>query len=141
MEILNQYNEQVAAFAARVFLGLLFFFQGRDVIFKIGVKTVINTYQYDFANKGIPKFMTSFALVFNAYVQLIGGLLLIVGLFQYPALYLLALHLLITAFGFSFNEAMWDVKHVWPRFVLILFLLAIPSSWQKFSLDYLIINP
>lgn len=141
MEIINQYHDVFAAFIARVFLGCLFFFQGYDAVFNIKIENVIETFENEFSKKGIPKFFIVFAVWFTSYTELIGGALLIVGLFQYAALYLLGINLLIAAIGFGINTAMWDLRHVFPRLALILFLLIIPQSLNTISLDKLFINP
>jgi len=137
MENINQYHELASVFAARVFLGLLFFFQGYDSVFKIKIKNVIEAYQINFYNKGIPKFLTVCGAWFTSGTALIGGFLLILGLFEYAALYLLAINLVITATGFGINTPMWDTRFVFPRLILLLFLLIVPPAWHAWSLDNL----
>ena len=66
--------------------------------------------------------------------------MLILGLFQYPALILLGLNLLMVAVAFGLNTAMWDTKYVLPRLILLLFLLIAPPAWDQWSLDVLIFN-
>lgn len=137
MEIINQYHYIIAALIARVFLGCLFFFQGYDAIFNVKIQNVISVFEDDFTKKGIPKFMTICASWFTTYTELICGFLLILGLFEYAALYLLGINLMIAAIGFGINSPIWDTRHVAPRLFLILFLLAIPQSWNVLSLDYI----
>ena len=141
MDDINQYHQIAAATIARVFLGILFFFQGYDSVFKVKIKNVIETYQNSFTQNGIPKYFTSIAVWFTSCTALIGGMLLIIGLYQYTALYLLGLNLLITAVGFGMNTAMWDTKFVFPRLILIIFLLAIPPTWNCLSVDTLFFLP
>lgn len=138
MEIINQYHVVAAIFVARVFLGILFFFQGYDAIFNIKLKQVIETYHNTFVNKGIPKFLTISASWFTSYTALIGGFLLIIGLCEYSVLYLLGLNLIITAIGFSINNPMWNTRFVLPRLILIIFLLIVPQNRNIWSLDYLL---
>ncbi|HXB40226.1 MAG TPA: DoxX family membrane protein [Bacteroidia bacterium] len=140
MEIINQYHEIVAVLIARVFLGCLFFFQGYDAIFNVKLENVIATFEASFLNKGIPNFLTASASMFTCYTELIGGTLLIFGLFEYVALYLLGLNLIIAAIGFGINAALWDTKYVLPRLLLILFLLVVPQAWNTLSLDYFILK-
>lgn len=140
MEILYQYHETAATFIARVLLGFLFFFQGYDAVFRIKVRNVVDTYDNLFENRGIPRFMTTAAAWYTSLTELICGFLLIVGLFEYAALYLLALNLLMASFAFGINTPLWDTKHVWPRLVLLLFLLVVPVAWNNWSLDYLLFN-
>jgi len=138
MEVINQYHEIAAVLIARVFLGCLFLFQGYDAVFKIGLENIISTFQINFENKGIPKFFIVAASWFTSYTELICGSLLIVGLFEYCALYLLGINLIVAAIGFGINTPMWDTRHVIPRLLLILFLLTVPSAWNILSLDHLI---
>jgi uncharacterized membrane protein YphA (DoxX/SURF4 family) len=139
MESLTYYHEITAVFIARVFLGLLFFFQGYDAVFNVKIKNVINTYQDSFSNIGVPKFLTISGAWFTSFVELIGGLLLIFGVFEYYTLYLLGLDLLIASIAFGIATPMWDTRHVFPRLALLIFLLAIPTSWNVLSLDNLVI--
>lgn len=140
MGSLTQYHEITAAFIARVFLGLLFFFQGYDAVFNVKIRNVIEAYQSSFSNIGVPKIFTISGAWFTSFVELIGGLLLIFGVFEYYTLYLLGLDLLIASVAFGIAQPMWDTRHVFPRLVLLIFLLAIPASWNVLSLDNLFIH-
>jgi len=140
MEHINQYHYIIAALVARVFLGCLFFFQGYDAVFNVRIKHVISTFETDFANKGIPGFLTVIASWFTTLTALIGGALLILGLFEYTALYLLSANLIIAAIGFGINTPVWDTRHVFPRLVLTLLLLIMPQSWNVISLDHLFLK-
>lgn len=137
MEIIEQYHYASAITIARVFLGFLFLFQGYDAVVKIGMKTVINTYQERFIRRGVPRSLISLAALFTSYTELICGGLLIFGLFEICALYLLGLNLVIAGIGFGMNEPLWDTRNVFPRLVLLLLLLMTPTEWHSFSLDHL----
>jgi uncharacterized membrane protein YphA (DoxX/SURF4 family) len=137
MEIISHYHCLYAALLARVFLGCLFFFQGYDAVFKVKIENVVETFEHEFSGKKIPGFLIVFASWFTCYTELIGGFLLIIGLFQYPVLCLLGINLIIAAIGFGINTPMWSTRHVFPRLILILFLLVIPQSWNLASLDTL----
>jgi uncharacterized membrane protein YphA (DoxX/SURF4 family) len=135
MEIINQQHYIVAAFIARVILGCLFFFQGYDAVFRIKVKNVYNSLENNFNKSGIPSSLTFYASWFTCLSELICGGLLIIGLFQYPALYILGLNLIVASIGFGITTPMWDTKHVLPRLVLILILLLIPNEYNKWTID------
>lgn len=138
MESLIQYHEIVAVFLARIFLGLLFFFQGYDAVVNIKVKNVVTTYQSTFENKGIPKFITVCGVWYTSYSELIGGTLLILGLFEHCALYMLGMNLIIASAAFSINTPMWDMRFLFPRLAVLLFLLLVPPSWNVWAFDNLI---
>lgn len=135
METINGYHEIAAVFIARIFLGCLFFFQGYDAVFRIRIRNVISTFEANFSGRGIPKYLTVAASWFTSCTELICGLLLIAGLFEYMALYLLGLNLIVAAVGFGINTPMWDTRHVLPRLLLLVFLLSTPAAWHVFSLD------
>jgi putative oxidoreductase len=139
--IISHYHCLFAALLARVFLGCLFFFQGYDAVFKVKIKNVVETFEDEFSKSRIPKSLIVFASWFTSYTELIGGALLILGLFQYAALCLLGINLLIAAIGFGINVPMWNTRHVFPRLILILFLLIVPQSWNVASLDTLFFKP
>lgn len=141
METINQYQYEVAVLIARVFLGCLFLFQGYDAVFNVKIKNVIATFENDLIREGIPRFLIVWGSWFTSYSELIGGTLLIVGLFQYPVLFMLGLNIIIAAIGFGINTPVWDTRHVFPRLVLLLLLLIVPQSWNTFSIDHLIFKP
>lgn len=141
MEFINQYHYTAAVFIARVFLGLLFFFQGYDKVVTIKIKNVLLTYKSPFEKVGIPKFLTTIGVYYTSYSELIGGLLLVFGLFQYVALYMLGINIIMASVAFSMSRPMWDMRFVVPRLALLLFLLATPKSWHIWTLDNLFFNP
>ena len=130
-------NQQIAAFIARVFLGFLFFFQGYDALFNVKIKNIVSAYVDEFAYKGIPKFFTIAGAWFTSYIEFFGGLLLVLGIFQPYTLYLLGLDLLLASIAFGISKPMWDMRFVFPRLILLIFLLAIPNSWNVISFDHL----
>lgn len=127
----------MAGLIARLFLGFLFFFQGYDAIFNVKIRNIISAYSDEFANKGIPKFITIIGAWYTSYIEFIGGLLLILGVFQQYTLYLLGLDLLLASVAFGISKPMWDMRFAFPRLILLIFLLVIPSSWNAISLDNL----
>ncbi len=136
METITQ-QQITAAFIARIFLGLLFFFQGYDAVFNVKIKNVIQAYENSFASKGIPRFLTIGGAWFTSFIEFIGGLLLIFGVFQYYVLSFLGLDLIIASIAFGVSTPMWDTKHVFPRLLLLLLLLIMPQAWNAISLDNL----
>ncbi len=136
MQTLIDYKEIIAFSIARIFLGFLFFFQGYDAVVKIKMRNVIDTYHVQFENKGIPKWLIKTGVYFTSLTELLGGTLLLFGFGTYPALILLGLNLLVAAVGFGISTPMWDTRFVFPRLILIVFLLLAPLQWNLFSVDY-----
>lgn len=136
MQTLIQNHYTIAVLIARFFLGFLFFFQGYDAIVRVGIKNVIETFHIPLSAKGIPKTFTVIGVWFTSYIQLIGGLLLIIGFVKYYVLYLLGIDLIVASIAFGFIKPMWDMQFVFPRMVILIFLLIVPSQWDVFSVDY-----
>lgn len=141
MELFDCFHYIAGTSIARIFLGFLFFFQGYDAIFKIGLKQVTDTYQEKFGPKGIPRFLTALTAWYTSSTALICGVFVIFGIFEFFSLYLLGLNLVITGIGFGMNQPLWDTRHVLPRLALLLLLLLTPLEWHCFTLDHLVFNP
>lgn len=134
---MHTYHHEVAVvLIARVFLGFLFFFQGYDAVFKIKLKGVIDTIEAPLSTLGVPKFFIILGAYFTSYVELIGGFFLIIGFVKYYSLYFLGIDLIIASIAFGITKPMWDMQFVFPRLVLLLFLLVVPSYWDVISIDY-----
>jgi putative oxidoreductase len=121
---------------ARIFLGILFLAQGYDKVFKIGISEVINNFEYPVRLRHLPRFPLVMAAYFTSCIELICGFLLIVGFMKYYALYLLGIDLLIVCASLALLEPLWDMKHVFPRLLLLLIVLVLPAEWSVFSIDY-----
>jgi uncharacterized membrane protein YphA (DoxX/SURF4 family) len=130
-------NFAVALFTVRVVAGILFFFQGYDKVFNVGMAEIRETMIAGFAPKKIPASVVSVIAPLTSWIELLCGFLLIIGFFKYYAIYLLCLNLLIVVFGLSLSKPMWENNHVFIRLFLITILLLAPVEWDRFSLDYI----
>lgn len=128
----------IAVFIARVFLGLLFFFQGYDAVFRIKIKGVVETIFSPLKEKGFPNSLIYFGVYFTSYAELLCGFSLIIGFLKFYSLYLLGIDLLIASIAFGTIKPMWDMQFVFPRLALLIFLLVIPSYWDVISVDYVL---
>ncbi len=127
-------------FFIRALLGIIFFFQGYGKVFTMGLSQVYDRFFKDFETTILPKWLIVSTAYYTSYVELIGGFLLIIGLFRKQALYLLALDLLIVSFGHGFVEPIWDLSHVIPRAVLVSALFLLPPEWDRWNADTLLIK-
>lgn len=132
------YNETIAVFIARVILGVLFFAQGYDKVFRVKIEGVISAFAQPVYNKRIPRFLLVLIAYYTSYVELIGGLLLILGLAKEYVMAFLGLDLIFVAIAFSIIKPMWDMQYFFPRLVLLLFLVIVPFGWDRLSVDYLL---
>jgi uncharacterized membrane protein YphA (DoxX/SURF4 family) len=129
-------REMEAVLLVRVFLGLLFFLQGYDKIFRIKVSQVIENIHTPLAARGVPNFFSVLGAYFTSYTELICGATLIIGFAKYWSLYLLGFDMLFAAIAFGIVEPMWDMRHIFPRLAMLIFLLIMPSQWDVISVDY-----
>lgn len=133
-------NQQVAVLTLRLLLGFIFLMQGYGKVFSYGVNSIYKMFFATEAYANIPDFLLLGAAYYTSYVELIGGLLLVIGLKRDYALYALASVLVIVTFGHGYAEGIWDLSHVLYRSILLIALLLLPSQWDRFSVDYYINN-
>jgi putative oxidoreductase len=127
-----------AVFIPRIFLGILFFVQGYDAIFRVKLKNVVSTFQQPLANRGVPNTLITAGVYITSFSELIGGGLLFLGIAKCFVLCLLGCNILLASVAFSIMKPMWDMQYVFPRLVLIIYLLVIPPQWDLLSLDVLL---
>ena len=125
-------------FFIRALLGIIFFMQGFGKIFTIGVANLYNMFFKDFEKTFLPKWLIWITAYYTSYVEVICGLLLIIGLFKKYALYLLAIDLLVVSFGHGLLEPIWDLQHVIPRAILLIALFLLPQEWDRWNADKLL---
>ena len=132
-------NKTVAALTLRLILGFIFLMQGFGKVVTWGLEKV---YQADFFQgtfEGLlPNSIIWATAYYTSYIELIGGLLLVLGFKTNYALYALASVLIIVTFGHGLAEPIWDLPHVMYRTILLVALLLLPRDWDRFSLDNLI---
>ena len=131
-------HESIALCFLRVFTGMLFLFQGYDKIFRMRMDNLIETIKPAYLNIGIPISMIRLFAYFTSYIELVGGFLLILGLLKITALYALGFDLLIASIGMAILNPMWDMKHVFPRLILVIFLIIYPTAADLLALDHII---
>ena len=95
--MITDLNLIIAIATARIFVGILFFFQGYDKIFNIGMKQLRQTMSANLGNHKLPDSFIGVVAISTSWIELLGGFLLIIGFFKYFALYLLCIDLLIVA--------------------------------------------
>lgn len=131
-------NKALALFVIRIVAGVLFFMQAYDRLFNVRIEGVLNAFSQVLSQKKISRSLQRSVIILSAYAELSGGLLLILGLFKYVALYILGIDLLFAAIAFSIIKPMWDMQYYFPRLVLVIALLLIPGQWDVFTIDYLL---
>jgi len=133
-----QINKQIAVLTIRLILGLVFFFQGFGKIFKFGLDAVFQNFFLKGYSKLLPEFLLLFTAYYTSLIELLGGILLIIGFKRDYALYALASILVIVTFGHGLKDPIWDLSNVIYRTILLVALLLLPKDLDKYSVDFLI---
>jgi uncharacterized membrane protein YphA (DoxX/SURF4 family) len=137
-DTLSACNTAALSFILRVILGILFFFQGYDKVFRLKVPGVVGFFRDQLGEKQLPGFILWTSAWYTSLAELICGGLLIVGLFKSYALWILGVDLILVAGAFSIINPMWDTQYVFPRLVLLSVLLYLPADWDRYSVDWLL---
>ncbi len=135
---MQDYQLYTFEFLIRVFTGIIFLFQGYDKLFSVKLKQVVDTFDDEAEKKHIPKTLVIISSYYSSIIEFTGGLFLLLGIFKPIVLTLLGIDLLMVAVAFSSLEAMWDMKHVFPRLVLVSIMMILPPHWEFFSLSNLL---
>jgi uncharacterized membrane protein YphA (DoxX/SURF4 family) len=134
----DKISHAAALFFTRALLGIIFLMQGYGKIFTYTVPKVYNLFFKDFEKTFLPKWLIWSTAYYTSYVELIGGFLLIIGLFRQYACYIMAVDLLIVSFGHGILEPVWDLQHVITRAILLITILLVPAQWDKWNVDGLL---
>lgn len=134
-------NRPIGVLTVRLILGLIFLMQGFGKVFTWGVENVYNMdFFYGTYNDILPDYVIKATAYYTSYIELIAGLLVVIGLKKNYALYLLASVLVIVTFGHGLIDPIWDLSHVMYRTILLVALLLLPQDWDRFSVDYILKN-
>ena len=123
---------------ARLILGLIFFMAGVMKVFQLGPLNHARKYFLPFADTFLPVWSLWTTGVVIPFVELFAGAMVILGLRVRPALVALGFVLAVVTFGHLLADALYEFHtHVIPRLALVLFILLLPRSDDRFSLDHL----
>jgi putative oxidoreductase len=128
-----------AVLFARLVLGLIFFMAGVMKVFQLGPLNHARKYFLPFSDTFLPVWSLWATGVVIPFVELIAGALVILGLRVREALVALGFVLAVVTFGHLLRDALYEFHtHVIPRLALLLFVLLLRGSGDRFSLDHLI---
>ncbi len=125
-------------FFCRVLLGVLFFVAGFFKCFELGPMSHALTYFVEpYAESWIPEFLLIGIGVVVPIVELLAGLLLIVGWRIRDTLVTVGFLLLLVTYGHLLAQPIYDItSHILPRLALMVTVLLIPDAVDTFSADY-----
>jgi len=135
-------NIGLGRFFARQILGLIFFMAGWWKCFDLTpLKHAEMMFVRDYAENWIPEWLLWITGTSIPVIELVGGGLLIFGLFRKPALIGLGIVLILVTYGHLLHEALFvPTSHIFPRTVLLIAIFALPEDKDIWSLDQIILN-
>jgi uncharacterized membrane protein YphA (DoxX/SURF4 family) len=140
MQKASSFNRSLALFLARAVLGLIFLMAGKWKVFQLGpVEHARRLFIEPYADTFLPAWSLWLTGTVIPVVELLAGALVLIGFRTREALMALGGVLVIVTFGHLVKEPLFAFhSHVIPRLALVLFILVLPSTDDKWSLDYLI---
>lgn len=125
-----------AVFFARAVLGLIFFMAGVYKVFQQGPVGHVRQWFLPYSNTFLPIWSLWLVGVTIPFVELLCGLLVLVGWRTRLALVALGAVLVTVTFGHLLKEPLYAFhEHVIPRLALLAFVLAVPSETDTLSVD------
>ena len=131
-------NRTWAVLIARLILGLIFFMAGVWKVFTLGpLEHARRWFVGPYADTFLPTWSLWAMGTVVPLVELVAGALLLLGLWKRHALLALGGVLVVVTFGHLVAEPLYEFNtHVIPRTALLLFLLVMPASDDRLSMDY-----
>jgi uncharacterized membrane protein YphA (DoxX/SURF4 family) len=131
-----------AIFIARTILGLIFFMAGMWKVFDLGpIEHARRLFVEPYADTFLPVWSLWLTGTIIPVVELTAGALVLVGMWRRPALLALGAVLVTVTFGHLLAEPLYQFHtHVIPRTALLLFVMVMPSSEDRLSLDAWIVS-
>ncbi|MDX1493623.1 MAG: hypothetical protein R3253_06175 [Longimicrobiales bacterium] len=122
---------------ARLVLGLMFFQGALWRVFELGpAEHARRFFVAPYADSFLPEWALWTAGVAVPFAELVGGGLILLGLWRLTGLLLVGGVLVLVTFGHLVAEPIFAFNaHVMPRLILVLFLLVAPAKWDRFSVD------
>ena len=127
-------NRSAGMLFLRLLLGFIFLMQGYGKVFDIGVENIYTGGFAAYEATWLPVFVLKLTAFFTSYAELIGGALLVLGLFRSLTYYMMALVLVIVTYGHGLMSPIWDLQHVFFRAALLAPLFFLPMHWDTLAL-------
>ncbi len=138
MNLSQIHSRSWAILIARVILGLIFFMSGLWKVFTLSpVEHARQLFVGPYADTFLPMWSLWAAGTVVPVMEFVAGALLLVGLWTRPALLGLGGVLILVTFGHLLADPLYEFHtHVITRTALLLFVLTMPASEDRMSVDY-----
>lgn len=127
-------------FTARWVLGLIFLMAGWWKCFELTpMAHAEGMFVVQFKDTWIPEWLLWATGTTIPVLELVAGALVCLGLLRFGASLVLGAVLVMVTYGHLLLAPLYDTTgHIFPRLVLLLFIMAAPRRYDMLSLDYLI---
>ena len=138
MRLVEIQNRSWAIFIARTILGLIFFMAGQWKVFSLGpMEHAQRWFVGPYSETFLPLWSLWTVGTVVPVIELAAGALLLVGLWTRHALLALGGVLIVVTFGHLLAQPLYEFHtHVIPRVALLLFVLCMPHSEDRISVDH-----
>lgn len=135
-DVLPNHTTALALLFARAILGLIFLMAGIFKVFTLTPVGHVERFFLPYSDTFLPVWSLWLVGFTIPFVELIGGVLVCVGLRRTWAYASLGSVLVIVTFGHLLESPLYVLTdHVIPRLALLLLLLLMPPAADRFSLD------
>ncbi|MBL8551255.1 MAG: DoxX family protein [Hyphomonadaceae bacterium] len=131
----GSWNRPIGMLGLRLVIGLLSAQIAMHKIFLDGLESQMRWFQ-DLAVY-FPDWFLRATNIYCAVVELVAGVMLILGLKRDWALYAILSVLVIVTFGHGMERAVWDIQQMVARLAMVVTLLLLPADWDVLRLDWL----
>ncbi|MCZ6500551.1 MAG: DoxX family protein [Gammaproteobacteria bacterium] len=134
-------NWPIVNFIVRWILGLLFLMAGYWKVFVLTPAGHAQQFFVEgFSDSWIPTWLLHLFGYSIPFLELVAGLLICIGFRTREALIAVGLLLIITTYGHSLQQPLFDIDgHTFTRLTLIVFLLLAPVGNDRYSIDHLLL--
>ena len=134
-------NWPIVNFIVRWILGLLFLMAGYWKVFVLTPAGHAQQFFVEgFSDSWIPTWLLHLFGYSIPFLELVAGLLICIGFRTREALIAVGLLLIITTYGHSLQQPLFDIDgHTFTRLALIVFLLLAPVGNDRYSIDRLLL--
>jgi uncharacterized membrane protein YphA (DoxX/SURF4 family) len=133
MKRISQWNRPVGLLGMRLVIGFLSAEIAMHKLFIEGLASQMRWFEQLAA--WFPDWVLWSTNVYCAVVELVGGILLVLGLGRDLALWAILSVLVIVTFGHGLEAAVWDIQQMIFRLALVIGLLLLPADWDTLRLD------
>jgi uncharacterized membrane protein YphA (DoxX/SURF4 family) len=132
-------NTAWAMLFARGVLGFIFLMAGVYKVFQLGPVGHVRKWFLPFQDTFLPTWSLWAVGLAIPFIELIAGALVLLGWRLRESLIALGVVLVVVTFGHLLKDPLYPFhEHVIPRLALVLFLLVMPESEDRFSVDHIL---